>query len=224
MVLDIIAAALVLISFTISMRKGLVKSVWKMTALIVTIVLVIALKMPAANFLAETPIADSLYNSVSKSLHIELENPGDGDSGEENGEENKTHAIPDYLMKEMMKTVDADSINETVNNGTNELARRLTMLLIKIIAVVGLFIIIRLLLWLVFVILNGLVKLPVISQTNGILGGVLGIINAFAIIFILLAIVSFVPEGHEIRAMIEQSYFVKYLYNYNILLQLIMKI
>lgn len=224
MILDIIAAAIILISFTISMRKGLVKSVWKMTALIATIVLVIALKTPTVNYLAGTPIADNLYNSVSESLHIEIENP---DKGEEN-EEEETHAIPDYIMKEMMKSVNSDelynNLNGTVNKSTNELARRLTMLMLKIIAVIGLFIIIRLLLWFAFVILNSIAKLPLISQTNGILGGVLGIINALAIICILLAIVSVVPEEHEIHSMIEQSYLVKYLYNYNILLQLIMKI
>lgn len=224
MVLDIIAAAIILISFTISMRKGLVKSVWKMTALIATIVLVIALKTPTVNYLAGTPIADNLYNSVSESLHIEIENP---DKGEKN-EEEETHAIPDYIMKEMMKSVNSDelynNLNGTVNKSTNELARRLTMLMLKIIAVIGLFIIIRLILWFAFVILNSIAKLPLISQTNGILGGVLGIINALAIICILLAIVSVVPEEHEIHSMIEQSYLVKYLYNYNILLQLIMKI
>jgi uncharacterized membrane protein required for colicin V production len=221
MILDVIAVAVILLAFIINLKKGLVKSVWKIAALVLTIVLVIALKTPTVNYLAGTDFANRIYASVSENLSVQIENP----ISEENFE---SSAMPQFLISEMMKTVDTDSIYENVNNnlekGTNEIARQLTMLMLKIIAVVGLFILIRILLAVLFNLLNGVSKLPVIGQANALLGGILGVINALAAIYIVCALMSLFHMNNEMADLINQSHLVKYFYNYNILLQLIMKI
>ncbi|MGN0149064.1 MAG: CvpA family protein [Clostridia bacterium] len=226
MILDLIAAAIVVLSFIVNLRRGLVKSVWKITALVLTIVLVIALKTPVVNYLAGTDMANRIYKSVSDSLTVELENPLDEVNTDE--EAAKSGTIPPYLMEQMLKTVNSDSvydnINSSIEKGMDELARRLTMLMLKIIAVIGLFIIIRILLMAVFIVLDGASKLPVIGHANALLGGILGIINALAIIYIVCAVLSLLSVSSDIQNLINQSYIVKYFYNYNILLQLIMKI
>lgn len=222
MVLDLIVAAIILLAFIINLKKGLVKSVWKIAALILTIVLVIALKTPTVNYLAGTELANRIYSSVSESLSVKLENPAS------DIEESKDNSVPQYIMSEMIKTVDADSIYDNINSsiekGTDELARRLTMLTLKIITIVGLFILIRVLLMIVFMILDGASKLPVIGQANALMGGIFGVINALAIIYIVCAIISLLPVNSDVYDLINQSYIVKYFYNYNILLQLIIKV
>lgn len=224
MILDLIAAAIVVLSFIVNLRRGLVKSVWKITALVLTIVLVIALKTPVVNYLAGTDMANRIYKSVSDSLTAELENPINEVNTDEEAAQSGT--IPPYLMEQMLKTVnsDSDNINSAIEKGMDELARRLTMLMLKIIAVIGLFIIIRILLMAVFIVLDGASKLPVIGHANALLGGILGIINALAIIYIVCAVLSILSVSSDIQNLINQSYIVKYFYNYNILLQLIMKI
>ncbi len=224
MILDLIAAAIVVLSFIVNLRRGLVKSVWKITALVLTIVLVIALKTPVVNYLAGTDMANRIYKSVSDSLTAELENPLNEVNTDEEAAQSGT--IPPYLMEQMLKTVnsDSDNINSAIEKGMDELARRLTMLMLKIIAVIGLFIIIRILLMVVFIVLDGASKLPVIGHANALLGGILGIINALAIIYIVCAVLSLLSVSSDIQNLINQSYIVKYFYNYNILLQLIMKI
>lgn len=224
MILDLIAAAIVVLSFIVNLRRGLVKSVWKITALVLTIVLVIALKTPVVNYLAGTDMANRIYKSVSDSLTVELENPLNEVNTDEEAAQSGT--IPPYLMEQMLKTVnsDSDNINSAIEKGMDELARRLTMLMLKIIAVIGLFIIIRILLMAVFIVLDGASKLPVIGHANALLGGILGIINALAIIYIVCAVLSLLSVSSDIQNLINQSYIVKYFYNYNILLQLIMKI
>ncbi|MCI5605076.1 MAG: CvpA family protein [Clostridia bacterium] len=224
MILDLIAAAIVVLSFIVNLRRGLVKSVWKITALVLTIVLVIALKTPVVNYLAGTDMANRIYKSVSDSLTAELENPINEVNTDEEAAQSGT--IPPYLMEQMLKTVnsDSDNINSAIEKGMDELARRLTMLMLKIIAVIGLFIIIRILLMVVFIVLDGASKLPVIGHANALLGGILGIINALAIIYIVCAVLSLLSVSSDIQNLINQSYIVKYFYNYNILLQLIMKI
>ena len=224
MILDLIAAAIVVLSFIVNLRRGLVKSVWKITALVLTIVLVIALKTPVVNYLAGTDMANRIYKSVSDSLTAELENPLNEVNTDEEAAQSGT--IPPYLMEQMLKTVNSgsDNINSAIEKGMDELARRLTMLMLKIIAVIGLFIIIRILLMAVFIVLDGASKLPVIGHANALLGGILGIINALAIIYIVCAVLSILSVSSDIQNLINQSYIVKYFYNYNILLQLIMKI
>ncbi|MCC8169576.1 MAG: CvpA family protein, partial [Oscillospiraceae bacterium] len=194
MILDLIIAAVLVLAFIISFKKGLIKSVWKTAALIITIVLVIALKTPTVNYLAGTELANSIYASMSETLAVELENPAEAEIDESAG-------IPRYIVSEMLKTVDTDdiynSVNTTVGKTTDELARRLTMLMLKIISIVGLFILIRLLLAVLFKLLEGAAKLPVINQANALLGGVLGVVNALAAIYIVCAVLSLLPLGEE---------------------------
>jgi hypothetical protein len=74
-------------------------------------------------------------------------------------------------------------------------------------------------------IINTAAKAPVINSVNRILGALLMTVNMLFVIFLVLALVSlFAPADSELFDMINNTYTVKYLYNYNILLQLFMKI
>ena len=86
-------------------------------------------------------------------------------------------------------------------------------------------IIIRLILMAVYMIINGITEAPIIKGVNKFMGGIFATINIIFIIFLLLALVSmFAPAESNLYEMIDKTYAVKYLYNYNILLQLFMKI
>ena len=74
-------------------------------------------------------------------------------------------------------------------------------------------------------IINGITEAPIIKGVNKFMGGIFATINIIFIIFLLLALVSmFAPVESNLYEMIDKTYAVKYLYNYNILLQLLMKI
>ena len=74
-------------------------------------------------------------------------------------------------------------------------------------------------------IINGITEAPIIKGVNKFMGGIFATINIIFIIFLLLALVSmFAPAESNLYEMIDKTYAVKYLYNYNILLQLFMKI
>ncbi len=209
---DIILIALIVISFAVGHKKGFVKSVWKIVALAVTIVLVISLKQPAVDFLSGTEFAKTVNTKITESVQIPQ-------GGGVNVAENLN--LPEFMQSSVNEQIEQNamsSVNETV-------ASSLTNVFITIIACVALFIIIRLLLMAAFMIINGVTKLPVIKGMNKLLGAVFMTINTVFIIFLLLALVSlFAPADSELFEMINNTYFVKYFYNYNILLQLFMKI
>lgn len=221
MILDLIVIGLIILSFIISAKKGLVKSIWKITALVVTIVLVTALRMPAVEYIAGTNISDTVYDFISEKLTLESENPIESVQNTE--EDEAKSVIPEFLLEELQKSSDADRLAQSINRGTDAVTRRLTLYALNIIVTAGLFIIIRVLLMAAFTIINTIVKLPLINQANALLGGLLGAVNMLAIIYIACAFIPLFAEG-EIAGLINESILVKYFYNYNILLRFMMKI
>ena len=202
--LDIILLAVLVISFVIGYKKGFVKSVWKIVALVVTIVLVLALKTPTVNFLAGSALANNISTKIAENVNIPQ--GGGVDIAE-------TLNLPEFIQSDMTNQI--DSTNNAVNSINEKTVMWLTNLCLTVIACVALFIIIRLILMAVYMIIN----------VNKFMGGIFATINIIFIIFLLLALVSmFAPAESNLYEMIDKTYAVKYLYNYNILLQLFMKI
>ena len=213
-ILDIILAALIIISFIAGYKKGFVKSVWKIAALVITIVLVIALKNPAVDFLSGTSIAGAINEKISKTVHIPQ-------GGGINVAENLN--LPDFLNAQVSDGI--ENAQGAVASVNDAVAASLTNIAVTIIVCVALFIIIRLILMAVYMIAVGITAAPLIRGVNQFFGGLLASVNMVFIIFLLLALVSlFAPADSQVYEMIDKTYVVKYLYNYNILLQLFMKI
>ena len=209
---DIIAAAIIIAAFAAGVRKGLVKSVWRAAAWLITAVLTFMLVQPAADFLSGTQAAvkinDTVYNEVLQKLPAYEE----GD---------KETAIPEFLLGGL----DIESIkSNAVPAAAEELARSITQVIIKIIAGIALFIILRILLAVLFKILDAASKLPVINSANKLLGGLLGIINILFVIYIACALISLFAANESVMSVINSSYIVKYFYNNNILMQLVLRI
>lgn len=213
-ILDFILAAAVFISFIIGCQKGFVKSIWKIAALAVTIVLVITLKEPAINFLSETKFASDINTKISEK--IDLPQGGGVDIAE-------SLNLPEFMHNDVNDKI--ESTQGAVSSVKDTAVSSLTGLVIQIIACAALFIIIRLILTAVFMIINGITKAPVIHSMNKFLGGLFWSVNIIFIIFLLLALVSILtPADSGLFEAINNTYAVKYLYNYNILLQLFMKL
>ena len=213
-ILDIILAALIIISFIAGYKKGFVKSVWKIAALVVTIVLVIALKNPAVDFLSGTSIAGAINEKISKTIHIPQ---GGGIDAAE------SLNLPDFLNAQVSDGI--ENAQGAVASVNDAVAASLTNIAVTIIVCVALFIIIRLILMAVYMIAVGITAAPLIRGVNQFFGGLLAAVNMVFIIFLLLALVSlFAPADSQMYEMIDKTYVVKYFYNYNILLQLFMKI
>lgn len=210
MILDIILIALLVLAFFIGYKKGFVKSVWKITALILTIALIFILKAPAVKFLSGTNLAATINTKISESLP----QGGGVDIAQ-------TLNLPEFLRGEVDSQITTEQglpISDTVNSS-------LTSLFITIIACIGLFIIIRLILAAVFMIITAVTELPLIKGVNKLVGGLLGAVNILFIVYLLLAVMSlFASADSVLFEGINNTQLVKYLYNYNILLQLFMKI
>lgn len=210
--LDIVLIALLLLAFFIGYKKGFVKSVWKIAALVLTIVLMLMLKTPTVNYLSGTALAETINTKISETVNLP-----------QGGGVNIAQSLnlPQFMQSEVNNQITESQnlpINDTVNSS-------LTSLFITIIACIGLFIVIRLILAVIFMIISGITELPLIKGVNKLIGGLLAAVNIIFAVYLLLACVSlFAPADSSLFEEINNTYLVKYLYNYNILLQLFMKI
>ena len=208
-ILDIIVLAFILLFFIISYKKGFVKSVWRVVAIVVTIAAVMLLKNPTVSFLAGTDFAANIETAVAERIALP--------AGAVTSETAQSMNIPTVITNQFL--------NGAVTSASNELARSVTMITLQIIAFVALFIIIRIALHIAFKLLDSASKLPVISVANRLLGGVMGIAAAVIIISVVFAFISlFARADSPMFDLINGSLIVKYFYNYNIILQLIMQL
>ena len=203
----------IVISFVIGYKKVIVKSVWKIVALVVTIVLVLALKTPTVNFLAGSALANNISTKIAENVNIPQ--GGGVDIAE-------TLNLPEFIQSDMTNQI--NSANNAVNSINEKTVMWLTNLCLTVIVQVPR-LSPRLILMAVYMIINGITEALIIKGENKFMGGIFATINIIFIIFLLLALVSmFAPAESNLYEMIDKTYAVKYLYNYNILLQLFMKI
>ncbi len=211
---DIILLTLLVISIIIGYRRGLVKSVWKIVALVVTIVLVMALKSTAVSLLSESRFANTVHTKISENINMP-------EGGGVNIAENLN--LPEFMQDTVNDGITAGE--EAAGTVSDAATDALTNVIITIVACVSLFIIIRLILMALRMVMNVVTKVPGIKSVNRLLGALLGAVNMVFIIFLLLAVMSiFAPADSNMSDAVNNSYIVKYFYNYNILLQLFMKI
>lgn len=230
-VLDLILTAFVLASVIIGASRGLVKSVWKIAALVITIVIVMILKMPFTSMLAQTDTADRLYKDISARVTPTVsQNLYDGElSFSQQSEIAKTLNLPAIVINRVLSDHDAQAAAEgtytAVERAADNIARSITMMILGFVAAVVLFVFVKLVLFILYHVLDAFTKLPLVHATNHMLGAAIGLVTSLAAVWAVLALISFIAtDNSDVYAMIEQTYVVKYFYNYNILLNLFMKI
>ncbi len=195
MIVDIIFVALMVLGYINGAKKGLVKSVWKLAAWVLTFFVVRILAEPFFEFISKTDI----YMSFSTMIGDKIMSSYAQD----------TSSVPLFLTEAAISGAEtAASVADGISSAVAKMATYIILIIL-----------IRVLLGLVLHILEAFSKLPVISFANKLAGGALGTINTFLVIMIVLAIISVVGITDAL-ALLQSSQIVKYLYNNNLLLSL----
>ena len=200
---DIVVSVIIIASYVIGSRRGLVKTVWNAVSWIAAVAAVFLLIQPAVEVVQKTPIADNLN---AKIYTIMQEKPEESIQRES--------AMPKFMTE---NTDIIDSISEKT-------AEDITALVLKIAVGLSLFIIMKIVLLILFAVINAVSKLPFVNSTNKLLGGLLGVINIMFVIYALCAAITLMTDNEEILGIINSSYVIKYFYDNNILMQLMLRI
>ena len=196
-ILDIIIIAIMAISIFLGYKKGLVKVAVKLCAFLIAVIVTLIFYKPVSNIIIEnTQLDETIENIIVENGTKELE---------ENKEDNNT-------------------VTEAQNEIVESVAKQVSVRLINIIVIVGLFIATRLLLIVLVLISDLITSIPIIKQFNQ-LGGVLyGIIRGLLLIYLILAVVFLIismTANNNLITLIENSIITEFMYKNNILLNII---
>ena len=203
LIADIVVSVIIIAAYVIGSRRGLVKTVWNAVSWIAAVAAVFLLIQPAVEVVQKMPIADNLNAKIYTMMQEKPEESIQRES-----------AMPKFMTK---NTDIIDSISEKT-------AEDITALVLKIAVGLSLFIIMKIVLLILFAVINAISKLPFVNSTNKLLGGLLGVVNIMFVIYAVCAAITLMTDNEEILGIINSSYVIKYFYDNNILMQLMLRI
>lgn len=208
-IVDLVILAIFILCIIIGYVRGLTGSLIKILSFVLSIVIAFILFVPVSNLIINnTQIDDNLEQSIREMII--------GNSEEE--EQKMPEAITDYIQQQVESA--SDSAKEAIADST---AQEVALTIVKAGTWIALFIIARILLIFLRFITALIAKLPVIKQFDKLGGIIYGVIEGLIIIYVLLAIISFVSPmtNGALTNAIEQSYVGSMMYNNNLLLKII---
>lgn len=214
--LDIIVIALILLSTFLGYKKGLIGVAFKIVSFIIAIIITLILYKPVANIIIEhTTWDETIENTIYEKLS--------GTKIEEGEKIDKDQTdLPGVVVNYINDGIET-TVKQAQENISQIIAKNLTQSIIQILTMLIIFTITRLILLFAKVILEAVAELPVVKQFNEMGGILYGILRGIILIFVLLAIASFIlPMINQtiLLECIEHSILTKFLYNHNIILRI----
>lgn len=217
-IIDVIILAILALCIGFGYHKGLTGSLFKIVSFVLAIVVAFVLFKPVSNFIIEkTDWDDNLEQSIRDAIITEKNETKVETTKDEN------QSMPTIMVDYINKAVEdaGNNAKETIVDAT---ARDVAVTIVNAGVWVGLFLVARIILFFIKGLANLITDLPIIKQVDKTGGIIYGAIEALVIIYILLAIVSFISplvSGTGIIEAMQKSYIGSIMYNNNLLLKLI---
>ncbi len=210
-IVDLIIVGILVLCVFLGYKRGLTGSLLKIVTFLLALIIAFILFKPVSNFIINNTKLDENLESSIKSMFLEVE--------ENDTSSNMPTAMTDYINK-----VIEDAADDAKTAVVETAARDVAISIINLGVVIVVYIIARIILIFVKGIASLITKLPVIKQFDKLGGIIFGLLKALVIIYVILAIISFVSpvitDSGVIDA-INQSFIGKGMYNNNLLLEII---
>jgi uncharacterized membrane protein required for colicin V production len=193
-------------------KRGLAKCLINVLAFIIAVVVAAMLFKPASAIVRSN-------TEIDENIKTSIVNVFEEEEKEKKEDNEKESPIMEYLT-EKAKDATEEKKKEIVENAANDISIKI----VDVLSFIGIFIIVRFLLVFVKALADLITKLPLIKQCDKIGGVVYGILQALVIIFIALALITFISTAvnrYGLLELINQSYVGSILNNNNILLKII---
>lgn len=226
-VLDIVLIAVAVFFIAMSVKKGFISASKNIITLILTVTLLASMQGVVLEALQNSPLGDNVKKMVSQNVTktYKAENLPEGTDTTDTEKSImicEAMSLPTFLSSSIEESI--REMSEIKNNVMEVITDSLTLLIMRIIALLLLFILVRVFVFLAVKILESLFGLPGLKTINKTLGAVIGIVNAFLVIYIICGLVSvFTPTDKLalVSQAIDQTMLLKYVYNHNLLLGLL---
>ena len=202
-IIDIILLGILALTTFIGYKRGLVKVVFKIFAFIIALIITIVLYKPITNLVIDnTGLDETIANIIVENGTIENNNT-------------ENNSIDKYIE---------NTKNNIQNDIVNSAAGTISVNLVSIIVMIGLFISIRIALIFIGFFANSLAELPIVKQFNEAGGIAYGVLQGIVIILAILAVIYFISataKDSSIVSIINTSYITKIVYYNNPILNII---
>lgn len=220
MIIDIVIILIFIVSIFIAYIRGLSSVIYQLASWIITIILIFVLCRPITNVIIDTT---SLDENISESIQANLEENFGDDLEEGNTIDEEDSNISNSVIKLINGYID-EAKEEGSENITKYVSDEISYIAVSAIVILGIFIFARVVSILLKFILEVIVSIPIFGTVNKIGGIAYGVIRAFLIVYIILAIISLLSPtlaNTEIISMIKSSHIGSIFYNDNVILNFI---
>ena len=220
MIIDIVIILIFIVSIFIAYIRGLSSVIYQLASWIITIILIFVLCRPITNVIIDTT---SLDESISESIQVNLEENFGDDLEEGNTIDEEDSNISNSVIKLINGYID-EAKEEGSENITKYVSDEISYIAVSAIVILGIFIFARVVSILLKFILEVIVSIPIFGTVNKIGGIAYGVIRAFLIVYIILAIISLLSPtlaNTEVISMIKSSNIGSIFYNDNVILNFI---
>lgn len=220
MIIDIVIILIFIVSIFIAYIRGLSSVIYQLASWIITIILIFVLCRPITNVIIDTT---SLDENISESIQVNLEENFGDDLEEGNTIDEEDSNISNSVIN-LINGYIVEAKEEGSENITRYVSDEISYIVVSAIVILGIFIFARVVSLLLKFVLEVIVSLPIFGTVNKIGGIAYGVIRAFLIVYIVLAIISLLSPtlaNTEIISMIKSSHIGSIFYNDNVILNFI---
>lgn len=225
---DIILVAGMLCCIILSAKKGFIGACKNIVSIILTVILMSTMHPVILNGLQSSNLGNDIKKVVTENVtktyeKEQISEETDTTDTEKSVEICKALGLPSFIEKDIEKSL--VEMAQIRNNVMEVITDALSLLIMKIIALLILFIIVKLFVFLAMKILESLFSLPVLKSVNTGLGALIGIINALLIVYLICGVLNLVvpmDKMPKVQETVSSTYVLKYFYDNNLLLSLIM--
>lgn len=217
-IVDIIILAIIVLCVAMGYKRGLAKCLINILAFFIAIVVASILFKPAsAIVINNTQIDENIQTSIVNVF--EKEETEKKEEQKEDNKDEKNSPILEYISEKAK-----DATEEKKKEIVDSTAKEISLKIIDVLCFIVIFLAARIVLIFLKVLADLITKLPLIKECDKIGGVIYGILQAAVIIFIGLALITFVStmsNEYTVLELINQSYIGSILNNNNILLKII---
>ena len=220
--IDLIGILIVLICAFFAYKRGFVKTFFGFISTFVAIALAFALCDAGVQAIKDNTGIDewlesTLTTALKSSSEEEIKSGEVKQDIEENNMENALKDLPENIKNFV-------GLEEYKENAKNTVIENSKEIILKILSWVVIYLSVRIILFIICLVCNGIMSIPFLKQINNLTGLVLGLILGLFRIYVILAIISFiitiVPISPVVDA-IKSSLIIGFMYENNLLVSLI---
>ena len=217
-IVDLIIILIFIISIFISYKRGIAAVFYSLASWLLIALFVFIFYEPITNIIIDKTEFDEF---ISEKIEANLEDSFEEENLIEEENSNISNSFINIINEYVLEAKEAETEN-TAEYVSNEIS----YMVISAIVMIVLFVIAKIIMLLVQYILEFIVSLPLIRTFNKVAGIIYGVLRAFVLIYIILAILSLVSPllaNTEIISFIKSSNIASIFYNDNIILDFLNK-